>query len=1609
MWLLLPLSVAMSAALLLFANTPYQGATWTTSQWLDAAAFPKRLTDLVVNWGGPASEVALHAGTRGRGQGYQGTTLRARIVQVQRDADQQLTTPVLIFRHGDPMPAQGATATPLLPRRSFLVPVGVPAVHQVLEAYSVVLQGDLGHQRELSPTLLWEVASKCWLPRSPDVVHLLLNAVLSTFKDLARTARAASRAWCAGRKDKGRGKHAGVDRFYPLSVKYQALHSVLDEGWCLYQQSLDEARAAEADVPEVTRWTPGPRSSGWRNVHPLDVCAAPDPQARHFTSWFELACEPTSGFQTLNYCSPETSAQPAALEQFLATWRHDLKCTSLASLLQGNDVVPATTLRAWVPPDTLDEAWVVGTASHAETASPRQPDSTEAPCAGTVPSTGPELGTFKDHACLVVPLAAARHPGVTLEQLWRRSWLRLLSSAPQSTYGRWRLRFFRGLPVSGDVIIVILGYLGWAIDAYAALSRGVSQLGGLMGSAVRMWYGAQAPGPGNVRLLPAKNFLHGKLTESRLRALETSGMRRLSRQQEEVFLRIGASQCPVHLVTAIAGAGKSTLVQAMLGEWEDEEGLILWLTSSRELRDDVLLNSLLLPGAALLSQEQVMWAGRPVSAAAGDNVLDNDVIESRIRDQMQPVFDTCAEKRKLITQKVQEMQAQPGPPRYERKQGWAHPCPQGVKVPKGLALVLETAAETMRLAWRACVLDYHKHQEAMLAKVKVLVCTAALATRLLANRRKGHAKALLRLRPVQAAVVDEVQNETAFEATALAAQVPCLIFLGDALQDLTHLYGPRASPTKAPCAGDTDPLQPHDAGAEQVFRKLTGYCGGVNPISAMTPLRHTAEVHTLSECWRFGRPLTDWIAAMYRVEIQEFKPADPAKRTAIRIILYETNTEPGSRWWSRAECLQNTRRQEQAQADTNYWDSVVCWHEHLFHSLAVEIMADVLAWSATGKECAPHEPIVLVMFYLKRAQVLFEAFFRQVFTSWAVSAGTAGVPEWSEQVKLTNIHIRLAAAVTGPTAWRTHIIHHRRLAEQLDQLEGVQGDSRLRYVCYTRCVDMIRVWWEADPCQPLEPLLQADKRGDVQVHSFLTAALDDKDQHQLFTSLVVHAAEGSGAGASRGGKRARFDSVALGRLRHEFESLRTALGGSDAPRAEKLDKFAGCSLKVSGRWDHVFGPLSQHPAMQRQLPAILQSAGDAWRDAQCQAGIAELKPATQNLEAALAALPDEAITQVSHEDLREAAVNTQRYQLRPSCGAADDLRTQSCSDFSDWRHVATSWAAAMVNCLTVSITGRATATIAVPWLTCTDAVPQPDYSAKDDGDPVLHCIVRAVWEVLEICQRDVWHEPPQPLELFMHSRHHKGKVRLRESMSLWVKACAADREAVTLVQVKDASKEPQVEAARQAAATPGPERLKLDRAGYLSNLGNPLLYLYYGAGVSEQPEEVGGLVVRSRSLDVTIATVVAMQLLNLAACPEQPVNTRDPELYTVTFTPAAGVCLVRGLLVAAVRSTLVAMGVHDKATRWTPAQAARRVLNEGCLPTDQEWTWWAGQAHLMRLALEECMQLKPAEAPGDAAWRQRMLDLIDRVTAGPRGSQQVHPDTTPAAAPEEDMYATTYM
>ena len=48
--------------------------------WLQQACFPRELTSLVRDWGSPNDEVAVVMQVRNTGQGYQGISLRGRVV-----------------------------------------------------------------------------------------------------------------------------------------------------------------------------------------------------------------------------------------------------------------------------------------------------------------------------------------------------------------------------------------------------------------------------------------------------------------------------------------------------------------------------------------------------------------------------------------------------------------------------------------------------------------------------------------------------------------------------------------------------------------------------------------------------------------------------------------------------------------------------------------------------------------------------------------------------------------------------------------------------------------------------------------------------------------------------------------------------------------------------------------------------------------------------------------------------------------------------------------------------------------------------------------------------------------------------------------------------------------------------------------------------------------------------------------------------------------------------------------------------------------------------------------------------------------------------------------
>jgi hypothetical protein len=222
----------------------------------------------------------------------------------------------------------------------------------------------------------------------------------------------------------------------------------------------------------------------------------------------------------------------------------------------------------------------VGTGSHAETAHVNARLNRAAPLELSLP-LDLSWGTFKDHACLVSPPGCRAGTPVSPSSSCGAG---SLAPAAQLRPGRLTAAGAFGSPVAsrcqGMSSVAPLGYLGWAIDAYAALSRWRQPARGPDGAQLsargtgrrrRGCSGSRAPG-----FQPA-NFLPGKLggEESAVGRYRESqwNARRLSQAAgREVFLRIGASQRPVHLVTAIAGAGKSTLVQASARRVHKEDG-----------------------------------------------------------------------------------------------------------------------------------------------------------------------------------------------------------------------------------------------------------------------------------------------------------------------------------------------------------------------------------------------------------------------------------------------------------------------------------------------------------------------------------------------------------------------------------------------------------------------------------------------------------------------------------------------------------------------------------------------------------------------------------------------------------------------------------------------------------------------------------------------------------------------------------------------------------------------------------------------------------------------------------------------------------------------------
>jgi len=179
----------------------------------------------------------------------------------------------------------------------------------------------------------------------------------------------------------------------------------------------------------------------------------------------------------------------------------------------------------------------------------------------------------------------------------------------------------------------------------------------------------------------------------------------------------------------------------------------------------------------------------------------------------------------------------------------------------------------------------------------------------------------------------------------------------------------------------------------------------------------------------------------------------------------------------------------------------------------------------------------------------------------------------------------------------------------------------------------------------------------------------------------------------------------------------------------------------------------------------------------------------------------------------------------------------------DWtehslRNVMVELAWRLVDHVSVKICGTTSCQIAVPLLD-----PLPGYQSLKyaPGAPLLTGFVLCIWAVYA-SQQDS--ESPA---LAMMSVHHKGSVHETggcEGMTWWSRACATDREAILLLNVKEANLLTQPASRYIRPRTPR----------------RPPLYCYIGGGMDKQPNCITNIVVRTEHPALTAAVVTACRI-----------------------------------------------------------------------------------------------------------------------------------------------------
>ena len=188
----------------------------------------------------------------------------------------------------------------------------------------------------------------------------------------------------------------------------------------------------------------------------------------------------------------------------------------------------------------------------------------------------------------------------------------------------------------------------------------------------------------------------------------------------------------------------------------------------------------------------------------------------------------------------------------------------------------------------------------------------------------------------------------------------------------------------------------------------------------------------------------------------------------------------------------------------------------------------------------------------------------------------------------------------------------------------------------------------------------------------------------------------------------------------------------------------------------------------------------------------------------------------------------------------------------------------MVDFVAARVQGKIAFQVSIPLLDPLAGYDSPNYetwAAAAPGAPcppscLLTAFVLCVWAVFKAtCP------PTQANAYAMMSVHHKASISESEEggdegVTWWTRYCNTDREAIILLKASDA--EALLQNADRYRRPPKPRA--------------PPLYCYVGMGVDRQPECITGIVIRTKSIELTAAVLVACRILGRLFPGDVPVD-----------------------------------------------------------------------------------------------------------------------------------------